>query len=82
MCGPYAEGLKCLTESLSKIGAFLLSTAIGEIMEDGAPGAITKPKAGINGFGVLAASLAQDGRDIAVLAEAVTILVRRCEPST
>ena len=70
-----------LDRELAQEATFLITTAIGEIMEDGEPGAVSKPKGGLEGFGFLAASLEQDGRDIAVLAAAVAVLVRRGAPA-
>jgi hypothetical protein len=58
-------------------GAVLLTTAIGELMEDGAPAALVRPTAGFNGYSELAAQLERDGADIATLAAAVAVLVRR-----
>ncbi len=61
----------------AEIGAAMLATAIGELMEDHAALAVVKPTDGLAGYGALADQLVSATTDMAMLAQALQILIRR-----
>jgi len=68
-----------IDSELAKQSAALISTAIGELMEDASADAIRVDKGDLKLTAIKADSLQSIGADVACLAEAMAILVRRSD---
>lgn len=64
----------------AETGVEILATAVGELIEDGAPGALRRPEGGLQALVKLAQTLGSVGSDIALLAAAIEVLARRGKP--